>query len=92
MNFSLPIIISDGVGTAHDLMKQEENGFMFSKGNTEELLNYMKKLANDKKLREKMGKESLKIVSKWNFDEDVKAILKVLNYIEKRDIRMDFKR
>jgi glycosyltransferase involved in cell wall biosynthesis len=83
MNFSLPVIVSNKVGTAQDLVKHNKNGYMFQHRNLSELLKYMKILSDNKKLRKKMGKKSLKIVSKWNFDEDVKATLKALDYIYK---------
>ncbi len=81
MNFSLPVIVSNKVGTAPDLIKQGKNGFIFKCKDIDELAKNMEISINDKKLREKMGKESLKIISKWNFDEDVKATIKALDYI-----------
>lgn len=81
MNFSLPIITSNTVGTSEDLVKQNRNGYIIETGDIKKLSEHMERLINNKKLREKMGKKSLKIVSKWNFDEDVKAIVRSLDYI-----------
>jgi len=83
MNFSLPVIASDGVGTAADLVKNNKNGFIYERKKIMGLRQNMEKLISNKSLMKKMGKESLKIVSKWNFDEDVKATLKALDYIYK---------
>ncbi len=85
MNFSLPIISSTGVGTARDLVKNNINGIIFSKGVISELQRAMEKLISNKELRTVMGRESLKIVSKWNVEEDVEAILNSLNYVSKNE-------
>jgi len=88
MNFSLPVIVSDGVGTAFDLVKNEKNGFVCKKSNIEELSKCMIKIISDKKRMKDMGKESLRIVSKWNFDEDIKATLKALDYVCDDEIKL----
>lgn len=85
MNFSLPIIASTSVGTAYDLVKEGKNGYIFETGNINKLFKVMKRLSLDIKLKKKMGEESLKIVSKWNFNEDVRATLKALDYIYKNE-------
>lgn len=85
MNFSLPIIISDKVGTAKDLVKDKKNGYIFQCGNIKDLSEKMNKLIKNSKLRKKMGKESLKIVSKWNFKSDVNGTIKALDYIYRKN-------
>jgi len=84
MNFSLPVIVSDKAGTARDLVKNEKNGFIFKCGDIKTFSKYMEKMISEEKLRKEMGKESLEIVSKWNFDNDVKATIKALDYIYKK--------
>jgi glycosyltransferase involved in cell wall biosynthesis len=84
MNFSLPIITSYNVGTSQDLIKEGINGFILEVGDVKVLSEKMEKILKDNSLRKSMGKESLKIVSKWNFDEDVKATIKALNYIHNK--------
>ena len=87
MNFSLPVITSENVGTSRDLVKNGKNGFIIKVGDFKELSEKMEKILSDEKLIKKMGKESLKIISKWNFDEDVKATVKALDYIYKNKNR-----
>ena len=84
MNFSLPIITSKNVGTSKDLVKEGKNGYLVNVGDVEELSNKMQKILSNKKLNDQMGKESLKIVSKWNFEEDVEATIKALRFILKK--------
>ena len=80
MNFSLPIIVSDVIGCSKDLVK--DNGFIFEKGNINQLTSYLDKLLNNKSLREKMGKNSLKIIKNWSYKEDIEGILKAINTIK----------
>ncbi len=84
MNFSLPVIVSDRVGTSRDLVKHGKNGFIFRCGNIGEFAKYIEIVLKNKRLREKMGRESLKIVSKWNFDKDVEATIMALRYVCKK--------
>jgi len=46
MNFRLPVIVSDLVGCGSDLVKHGENGYIFKKGDTEELARYLEELIN----------------------------------------------
>ena len=81
MNFALPIITTDQVGAAYDLIKHGKNGFVYPVGQLEKLLNYLLKLLKEPDLRKKMGQSSLRIVSKWSYKEDLNSILKVLKHI-----------
>ena len=65
--FSLPIIVTDVVGTAKDLVKNDENGYIISVGDIESLadkINYMR--THPIELR-KMGKNSWKAYRKLEF-------------------------
>lgn len=81
MNYSLPIITTDMVGAAPDLVKHGENGFIYPVGNVKKLADYLLMLLHDADLREKMGKRSLEIISKWGVTEDCEGILSALKYV-----------
>lgn len=83
MNFSIPIIASENVGTAQDLIKNGKNGYIIKLGDIENLASKMEKIISNSSLQNKMGKESLKIVSKWNIKENVSATIEALDYIYK---------
>lgn len=83
MNFRLPIIASDRVGTAGDLVKLGENGFVYPVGNIDALAKYMERLCTDPSLRQRMGARSLEIISEWNFDRQAEAVVSALGYIER---------
>ncbi len=85
MNFSLPIITTDKVATARDLIKEGQNGFIFKSGDITSLRKHLITLIKNADLRKKMGKKSLEIVSKWNFNEDVKSIIAAVEYVKQKN-------
>lgn len=85
MNFGLPIITTDMVGAAPDLVKHGENGFIYPVGDIDKLAGCLSRLIDDDELRGRMGKRSLDIISKWSFREDVEGILAALKYIKKTE-------
>ena len=83
MNFELPIIVSDVVGTALDLVVHGENGFIVKVGDVDAISEHIVFLFKERKIAIEMGKKSLKIVSVWNFTEDVLWIGKAIKYATK---------
>jgi glycosyltransferase involved in cell wall biosynthesis len=83
MNFSLPIITTKNVGTAQDLVKNGKNGFKINVGDIKDFAQKIQEILSNKGLAKKMGEESLRVVSKWSFEADMKATIKALNYIHK---------
>lgn len=81
MCFSLPVIVSDMVGCGKDLVRHGENGFIYPVGNMDKLADYLFKLLKSSELREKMGKRSFEIISKWSYKENIEGILLALEYI-----------
>ena len=82
MNFRLPIIVSSVVGTAYDLVKDGESGFIVKVGDINamaEKINYLNK--NREKLIE-MGNKSFEIVQNWSYKEDVDGIIEAFNFVK----------
>lgn len=68
MNFENTCIVSDRVGSAHDLVRDGESGFLYPMGDVDVLADRMAKvaaLAAEK--RRKMGRLSRQIVADWTF-------------------------
>jgi glycosyltransferase involved in cell wall biosynthesis len=80
MNFGLPIVVSDMVGSGKNLVSRGENGFVFPMGDITKLGDYLKILMENKALRENMGKKSLDIVKKYSHEQDIEGILAALEY------------
>lgn len=84
MNFALPAVVSDGVGTAGDLVVDGENGFVFPVGETVILAERLRRLLENPGLREEMGIRARERVSKWNYRKGVEAIFRALSMLSKR--------
>ncbi|MBL7147195.1 MAG: glycosyltransferase family 4 protein [Nanoarchaeota archaeon] len=81
MAFGKPIISTDAVGGAHDLIKNRINGFMVKHGNVEELYLALKKILLNDKLRKKMGEESKKLIeTKFNYNNRAEGFRQAINY------------
>lgn len=90
MNFKMPIICTKNrVPTAEDMIINGRNGFFYEMGDTDELCKKIKKILSRKELRKEMGKEALKTVERWNFDKDVDATKRSLDYIHKNKIKKE---
>lgn len=63
MACGLPIIAADACALP-ELVHHEQNGFLFTPGNSEELAFYLDLLLGHEALRDRMGAESLKIIAK----------------------------
>jgi len=67
MCFGLPVIASDQVGAALDLVKHGQNGFEFPKGDADELASRIEQLAAlTKDERRAMGKRSRELITIWS--------------------------
>ena len=76
MNFGLPIIVSDKVGCAPDLVYENQNGFVIS--SFPELREALSRLIIDKKSRCVFGSTSKEIISAWNVDRAVEGAITAL--------------
>jgi glycosyltransferase involved in cell wall biosynthesis len=68
MNFGLPIVVSDKVGCAQDLVRDSENGFVVAHESPEELAHAIERLVSDGALREAFGSESLRIIERYSVE------------------------
>ncbi len=75
MNFSLPIIVTDIVGTAQDLVAHGENGYIINVGDVAALSEKINYLANNREYCKKMGEISLSKVRDWNFEKNADSVL-----------------
>ncbi len=82
MCFSLPVIVSDMVGCALDLIKENQNGFIFPLGNIEKLAEYLKELILNENKRKIFSEKSFEIIQNYSHKKDIEGILEVLRYIK----------
>jgi glycosyltransferase involved in cell wall biosynthesis len=81
MCFGLPVIASDQVGAAVDLVRQGLNGFVYPVGNVEALAHRLRKVLANERTRQEMGHQSQVIISHWGIEEDVEGVLMALQAV-----------
>ena len=68
-----------------------KNGFVYSVGDIKALTKYLEKLLTNKKLIQNMGKNSLKIISKY-YQAGVEGVVEAVKYaVGKREYRKNLK-
>ncbi len=83
MNFGIPIICSDQVGCAADLVRPGENGYIFPVGNIEALANALSATLSGDEGRAAMGRRSRTRIDSWSFLNDVEGVVAALKYAVK---------
>lgn len=79
MNAGRPVIVSDKVGAGHDLVKPGINGDVFLAGNVDDLQARMSPWLEDAELRSRGGRESLRIINGWGFDQGLAGLNAAIN-------------
>jgi len=75
MACGLPIIVSDTVGCAEDLVKEGINGFIFPKGDTIALGDAIRRVAKDKQNGNRLGLESSRIIEGFTIERTAEGFL-----------------
>ena len=76
MNFSLPVVVSDAVGCADDLVRQRENGFVVSASRfATEGADAIAALVADAELRRAYGARSREMIAEWDVPRTADGIV-----------------
>src|SRR5207237_9470217 len=67
----LPLVLSDRVGAAPDLLRDGENGFLVPAGDVDAAAAALRRLADDPVLRRRMGARSRELVREWGYEPSV---------------------
>lgn len=78
MNFGLPIVVSDRVGCAPDLVQEGKNGAIVPYDDVGSWVSVIESLVSNSKLRDLYGKHSSEIIREWGFDECVDGLVQAL--------------
>jgi glycosyltransferase involved in cell wall biosynthesis len=81
LNFSIPIISTERVGTARDLVQEGGNGFVVKVGDQGAIARGIDFLNRDREQARKMGVMSANIVASWSLKNDVKGVLEAAKYV-----------
>lgn len=74
----LPVIASEEVGAAGDLVEDGENGFQYEAGDVEALARALGPLLESPQLRRRMGRASRHKIDEWGLDECVFGVKEAL--------------
>lgn len=75
MNFGLPVVVSDQVGCAADLVRDGRNGFVVPWCDRAALVGALHALADSPELRERFGAESREAIGPWTYESAVRGVL-----------------
>jgi len=73
----LPLVLSDAVGAAGDLLRDGENGVLVPPGDMAQLAAALRRLAADPELRRRMGSRSRELVAGWGYESSVDAFVRL---------------
>ncbi|MFM6079283.1 MAG: glycosyltransferase, partial [Dolichospermum sp.] len=73
-----PVIVSDKVGAAYDLVRHGENGFVYPCGDINELAKILQEILPDKGRLQKMGNAATERMQSWSPKENIEAIIQSL--------------
>jgi glycosyltransferase involved in cell wall biosynthesis len=74
----LPLVLSERVGAARDLLADGENGLLVPAGDAERAATALRQLAADRELRRRMGVRSRALVERWGYEPSVDALVEAV--------------
>ncbi len=75
MASGLPLVLSESVGAAPDLLENGENGLLVPAGDAEAAARALARLAADPSLREAMARRSRELIGRFDYDSSVQAFV-----------------
>jgi glycosyltransferase involved in cell wall biosynthesis len=78
MNAARPVIVSDDVGCAPDLVEDGVNGCIYPVGDVGALENALRRVLDTPGVAEAMGQRAFERIQTWSFDEDIHALRRAL--------------
>jgi glycosyltransferase involved in cell wall biosynthesis len=87
MNFGLPIVVTDGVGCADDLVRPGWNGFVLPAGNAMKLEDALLALVTDRTMRADFGARSRSLIDEYSIAKCADGIVAACLAVAGRRIR-----
>lgn len=78
MNAARPVIVTDQVGAAPDLVRDGQNGYVVKARDVDALADRLRRIVSDPGLAAEMGRQSLCRISEWGIEQDVQGIRQAL--------------
>jgi glycosyltransferase involved in cell wall biosynthesis len=84
MCFGLPLVVSDAVGSAADLVRPEWNGLLFKRDDVGDLTAKLRQMLNDETLRVTCAANSRRLVGAFTFERSAEAVIEALDTVVTR--------
>jgi glycosyltransferase involved in cell wall biosynthesis len=84
MNAARPVIVSDDVGCAPDLIDDGVNGCIYSVGDVGGLTDALRRVLNVPGAAESMGQRAFERIQSWSFEEDIQGLRRALERVVPR--------
>jgi glycosyltransferase involved in cell wall biosynthesis len=82
MSMGLPVVTTDVVGAAQDLVKENINGYLVKNGDAKELYLTLNRILENERLRKTMGENFRKIFESFNdFNKMFEGFKQAINYV-----------
>ncbi len=81
MNAARPVIVSDQVGCHQNLVQNGVNGYVVKACDTRVLADSLRAVLAGEQTGQTMGAESLKMIQRYSFDENVAGIREALEHV-----------
>jgi glycosyltransferase involved in cell wall biosynthesis len=81
LNAGKPVIVTECLGCAPDLVRDGENGFVVPVGDVASLASKLWHLIQDRKLRSRMGEAGKRLVSKFSYEQDLLGLKQALHQV-----------
>ena len=75
----LPLVLSDQVGAAPDLLRDGENGLLVAAGDSVAAAAALAAIARDAGFRRRLGERSRQIIEPWGYESSVASFVEVVN-------------
>ena len=78
MNAARPVIITDDVGSAPDLVRTGVNGYIYPAGDIGALEQALRNVLATPEIAEEMGRRAFERIQSWSFAEDIQGLRRAL--------------
>jgi glycosyltransferase involved in cell wall biosynthesis len=78
MNAARPVIVSDDVGCAPDLIDDGRNGCIYPVGDVNALENALRRVLDTPGVADAMGQRAFERIQSWSFEEDIQGMRRAL--------------
>ena len=82
----LPVAVSDRVGARFDLVRPDENGYVFPAGDVEALAAILRQILPDPEKMARMGAAARRRMEAWSPREYVDGVVRAVNLVAKGDV------